>query len=186
MREPKLITVLRHTLLVVFVVISVYPRSTCSRSRCARGTSLRSTDLAIIPADWSFHNYVALFTEQPFLRWLGNSLIRLDRRHAHRRRAGFDRRLRLQPLPLRRSPIAAGVDPHHADVPGHDAAAAALHPGGPAASARHLLRPDDLLHLDRAAVLHLADEGLLRHDSRRRSKMPPASTAAAAAPSSAA
>ena len=39
------------------------------------GNQLRSTDLSIIPADWSFHNYIAIFTEQPFLRWLGNSLL---------------------------------------------------------------------------------------------------------------
>jgi ABC-type glycerol-3-phosphate transport system permease component len=39
------------------------------------GDRLRSTDLSIIPADWSLHSYVALFTEQPFLTWLGNSLL---------------------------------------------------------------------------------------------------------------
>ena len=36
---------------------------------------MRSTDLAIIPADWTLDSYVQLFTEQPFLRWLGNSLL---------------------------------------------------------------------------------------------------------------
>ena len=32
------------------------------------GNRLRSTDLAIIPADWTLTSYKQLFTEQPFLR----------------------------------------------------------------------------------------------------------------------
>jgi arabinogalactan oligomer/maltooligosaccharide transport system permease protein len=36
---------------------------------------LRNTDLAILPADWTWDNYIRLFTEQPFLTWLANSLL---------------------------------------------------------------------------------------------------------------
>ena len=75
MREPRLITVLRHTVLLVFVAISVYPALNVLSVSLRPGNQLRSTDLSIIPADWSLHNYVALFTQQSFLRWMGNSLF---------------------------------------------------------------------------------------------------------------
>ncbi len=75
MREPKRITALRHTVLLVFVAISVYPALNVFSISLRPGNRLRSTELAIIPADWTFSSYVQLFTEQPFLRWLGNSLI---------------------------------------------------------------------------------------------------------------
>jgi arabinogalactan oligomer / maltooligosaccharide transport system permease protein len=75
MREPRLITVLRHTVLLVFVVISVYPALNVLSVSLRPGNQLRSTDLAIIPAGWSFHNYVTLFASQPFLRWVANSLF---------------------------------------------------------------------------------------------------------------
>jgi arabinogalactan oligomer/maltooligosaccharide transport system permease protein len=75
MREPKLITALRHAVLLVFVAISVYPALNVFSISLRPGNRLRSTDLAIIPADWTLSSYVQLFTDQPFLRWLGNSLI---------------------------------------------------------------------------------------------------------------
>jgi arabinogalactan oligomer/maltooligosaccharide transport system permease protein len=75
MREPKLITVLRHTLLLAFVVISVYPALNVLSVSIRPGNQLRSADLSLLPADWSFHNYVALCTKQPFLRWVANSLF---------------------------------------------------------------------------------------------------------------
>ncbi len=75
MREPRLITVLRHAFLLVFVAISVYPALNVLSVSLRPGNQLRSTDLSLIPADWSLHNYVALFTSQPFLRWTANSLF---------------------------------------------------------------------------------------------------------------
>ena len=77
MREPRYITALRHALLLVFVAISIYPALNVFSISLRPGNRLRSTDLAIIPHDWTFASYVQLFTEpeHPFLRWLGNSLI---------------------------------------------------------------------------------------------------------------
>src|SRR3990170_8913133 len=74
-REPKLITALRHLLLLAFVAISIYPALNVLSISLRPGNRLRSTDLAIIPDDWTFSSYVQLFTEQPFLRWLANSLL---------------------------------------------------------------------------------------------------------------
>src|SRR5262245_2366409 len=75
MREPKSITLIRHAVLLVFVAISIYPALNVLSVSLRPGNRLRSTDLAIIPHDWTLDNYVKLFTEQPFLRWLGNSTI---------------------------------------------------------------------------------------------------------------
>jgi arabinogalactan oligomer/maltooligosaccharide transport system permease protein len=75
MREPRAITLLRHAVLLVFVAISIYPVLNVVSISLRPGNRLRSTDLAIIPADWTLASYVQLFTEQPFLTWLGNSLV---------------------------------------------------------------------------------------------------------------
>ena len=75
MREPKHITALRHAVLLLFVAISVYPAINVFSISLRPGNRLRSTDLSIIPLDWTLESYVQLFTEQPFLRWLGNSLL---------------------------------------------------------------------------------------------------------------
>jgi arabinogalactan oligomer/maltooligosaccharide transport system permease protein len=75
MREPKWITALRHAVLLAFVAISVYPALNVLSISLRPGNRLRSTDLSIIPADWTLDSYVALFTEQPFVRWMFNSLL---------------------------------------------------------------------------------------------------------------
>ena len=75
MKEPLRITLLRHAVLLAFVAISLYPVLNVVSISLRPGDRLRSTDLAIIPADWTLDSYVKLFTEQPFLRWLRNSLV---------------------------------------------------------------------------------------------------------------
>ncbi len=75
MRDSKLIMALRHGVLLLFVVIAVYPALNVLSISLRPDNRLRSTDLAIIPADWTLNSYVQLFTQQPFLRWLWNSLI---------------------------------------------------------------------------------------------------------------
>jgi arabinogalactan oligomer/maltooligosaccharide transport system permease protein len=75
MHESKLITVLRHLVLLVFVAISVYPALNVLSISLRPDNRLRSTDLAIIPEDWTLQSYQQLFTDQPFLKWLGNSMI---------------------------------------------------------------------------------------------------------------
>ncbi len=75
MQESKVITLLRHVVLLVFVAIAVYPALNVFSISLRPDNRLRSTDLAIIPENWSFKSYEQLFTEQPFLKWLANSLI---------------------------------------------------------------------------------------------------------------
>jgi len=75
MKEPRSLTLLRHAVLILFSAIAVYPALNVLSISLRPGDRLRSTDLAIIPADWTVASYVALFTEQPFVTWLGNSLL---------------------------------------------------------------------------------------------------------------
>lgn len=75
MKEPKLISLTRHAVLLLFAAISIYPVLNVLSISLRPGNRLKSTDLSIIPDDWTFHWYVQLFTEEPFLRWLGNSLL---------------------------------------------------------------------------------------------------------------
>jgi arabinogalactan oligomer/maltooligosaccharide transport system permease protein len=75
MRESKWIAAARHAVLLLFVAISIYPALNVLSISLRPGNQLRSTDLAIIPENWTLQSYVQLFTEQPFLRWLANSLI---------------------------------------------------------------------------------------------------------------
>ena len=75
MKEPLRITLLRHAVLLLFTAIAIYPVLNVISISLRPGDRLRSCDLAIIPADWTLTSYVRLFTEQPFLRWLANSLV---------------------------------------------------------------------------------------------------------------
>jgi arabinogalactan oligomer/maltooligosaccharide transport system permease protein len=75
MKEPKHITLGRHGLLWLFAAISLYPVLNVLSISLRPGNRLQSTSLSIVPDDWTFQSYVQLFTEQPFLRWLGNSLL---------------------------------------------------------------------------------------------------------------
>ena len=75
MKEPKLLTAARHLVLLIFVAVSIYPALSVFSISLRPGDRLRSTDLSIIPENWSLHSYRELFTQQPFLTWLGNSLL---------------------------------------------------------------------------------------------------------------
>jgi len=73
--ETRPVSLLRHAVLLLFAAISVYPVLTIVSISLRPGNRLQSTDLSIIPENWSFATYAQLITEQPFLRWLGNSLL---------------------------------------------------------------------------------------------------------------
>ncbi len=75
MKESILTTLSRHLLLILFAAISIYPVLTVVSISLRPGDQLQSTDLSIIPPNWTLNAYRELFTEQPFLRWLGNSLL---------------------------------------------------------------------------------------------------------------
>ena len=75
MKEPINIRIARHAVLLCFALLAIYPALNVLSISLRPGDRLRSTDLSIIPEDWSMDSYTKLFTEQPFLTWMGNSLL---------------------------------------------------------------------------------------------------------------
>jgi arabinogalactan oligomer/maltooligosaccharide transport system permease protein len=64
-----------YAVIILFCFIAVYPILYIFTISLRPGDQLLSTSLQIIPDGATFANYVALFTETPFLRWLFNSLV---------------------------------------------------------------------------------------------------------------
>ena len=74
-RENAGVTFARHAVLLLFTFISIYPVLVVISISLRPGNQLQSTDLSLIPENWTLESYRILFTEQPFFRWLGNSLL---------------------------------------------------------------------------------------------------------------
>ena len=64
---------LSYVVLVFFVVVAVFPVMQIFTISLRPADRLLSTSLEVIPKNASFNNYIALFTERPFLLWLLNS-----------------------------------------------------------------------------------------------------------------
>ncbi|TWT48599.1 sugar ABC transporter permease [Botrimarina hoheduenensis] len=74
-REPWLLTTARHAVLLLFVAVSLWPVMDVISISLRPGDRLRSTEWQLIPENATLDSYRQLFTEQPFLRWMGNSLL---------------------------------------------------------------------------------------------------------------
>jgi arabinogalactan oligomer/maltooligosaccharide transport system permease protein len=61
--------------LIVFVAIAVYPILQVVTISLRPSDRLLSTSLEVIPENATLDNYVALFTDRPFLLWMWNSII---------------------------------------------------------------------------------------------------------------
>ena len=75
MREPRTVTAVRHLLLLAFVAIALWPVLDVAAISLRPGNRLRTLEWELIPRDATLDSYRKLLTEQPFLRWLGNSLL---------------------------------------------------------------------------------------------------------------
>jgi arabinogalactan oligomer / maltooligosaccharide transport system permease protein len=75
MHEPRLITALRHAILIVFVAIALWPVMDVVSISLRPGDRLRTTELEFIPYDWTLDSYRQLLASRDFWRWLGNSLL---------------------------------------------------------------------------------------------------------------
>lgn len=64
-----------YAVLLIFVIIAVFPIWQVFSISLRPADRLLSTTLELIPQNATFGNYVALFTERPFLLWLGNSTL---------------------------------------------------------------------------------------------------------------
>jgi arabinogalactan oligomer/maltooligosaccharide transport system permease protein len=75
MREPRYITALRHVVLLTFVALALWPVMDVVAISLRPGDRLRTTEWELIPKNATLQSYKELFTDQPFLRWMGNSLL---------------------------------------------------------------------------------------------------------------
>jgi arabinogalactan oligomer/maltooligosaccharide transport system permease protein len=75
MREPRLITVLRHIVVLAFVAIALWPVLDVVAISLRPGNRLRTTEFELIPYDWTTDSYRQLLTSAEFWGWLGNSLL---------------------------------------------------------------------------------------------------------------
>jgi len=64
-----------YGILGFFSLFAIYPILIVFSISLRPGDRLLSKSLAIIPENFTFQSYIDLFTEQPFLRWMANSLI---------------------------------------------------------------------------------------------------------------
>lgn len=79
MRKPRDLSLTgkigAYSVLTLFTLFAVYPILRVFTISIRPGDRLLSKSLAIIPDDATLDTYVRLFTQEPFLAWLGNSLV---------------------------------------------------------------------------------------------------------------
>ncbi|RQW08979.1 ABC transporter permease subunit, partial [candidate division KSB1 bacterium] len=79
MRKPRDLSAVgklsAYSVLSVCTLFAIYPILCVIAISLRPGDRLLSKSLALIPADATLSTYVKLFTEEPFLQWMGNSLI---------------------------------------------------------------------------------------------------------------
>lgn len=64
-----------YAILLIFLAWSIYPILRVITISIRPGDNLLNESLAIIPENWTFDNYIKLFTEHAFLRWMWNSIL---------------------------------------------------------------------------------------------------------------
>lgn len=73
-RHDRWLTLLYHILLVIAVCIALFPVLFIVQAALRPGQSLYSTQLVLWPSDATWDNFIYMFTQEPLLTWLGNSL----------------------------------------------------------------------------------------------------------------
>lgn len=68
------ITLLYHALLVMAVGMALFPVLFILQAALRPGQALYSTQLVLWPSDATWDNFIYMFTQEPLLTWLGNSL----------------------------------------------------------------------------------------------------------------
>ncbi|NLP08794.1 ABC transporter permease subunit [bacterium] len=79
MRKPRELSLAgkfgAYAVLIVFTLFAIYPILQVISISLRPGDRLLSKSLAIIPPDATLSTYTRLFTQEPFLRWLANSVV---------------------------------------------------------------------------------------------------------------
>jgi len=64
-----------YFILTVFSLFAIYPVLNVLSISIRPGDRLLSKSLALIPENWTLNTYIQLFTDEPFLQWMLNSLV---------------------------------------------------------------------------------------------------------------
>jgi arabinogalactan oligomer/maltooligosaccharide transport system permease protein len=64
-----------YGILILFCLFAIYPVLNVISISLRPGDKLLSKSLALIPDNWTLNSYVQLFTDEPFLQWMLNSVI---------------------------------------------------------------------------------------------------------------
>jgi len=79
MRRPRDLTlkgkIAAYIILTIFTLFAIYPILVVITISLRPGDRLLSKSLALIPDNATIESYVRLFTTEPFLLWLGNSML---------------------------------------------------------------------------------------------------------------
>lgn len=67
--------ILIYSALLLAVAWSIYPILRVITISIRPGDNLLTESLSIIPADWTFDNYIKLFSDHPFGTWIWNSIL---------------------------------------------------------------------------------------------------------------
>jgi arabinogalactan oligomer / maltooligosaccharide transport system permease protein len=74
-KKKILLSAVTHAVLVLFAIVAVYPVLQVVTISLRPSDKLLSTSLEIIPENATLNSYVKLFTGQPFLLWVRNSVL---------------------------------------------------------------------------------------------------------------
>ncbi len=64
-----------YFILIIFSLFAIYPVLNVISISIRPGDKLLSKSLALIPDNWTLNTYIQLFTDEPFLQWMLNSII---------------------------------------------------------------------------------------------------------------
>jgi arabinogalactan oligomer/maltooligosaccharide transport system permease protein len=64
-----------YGILIAFCIFAIYPVLNVISISIRPGDKLLSKSLALIPDNWTLSTYVQLFTDEPFLQWMLNSVV---------------------------------------------------------------------------------------------------------------
>ncbi|MCF7808390.1 MAG: sugar ABC transporter permease [Candidatus Marinimicrobia bacterium] len=64
-----------YSLLLMAVAWSIYPILRVITISIRPGDNLLNESLTVIPDDWTFENYIRIFTDHPMLKWIWNSIL---------------------------------------------------------------------------------------------------------------
>lgn len=72
--RDRWLSLLYHVVLIIAVGIALFPVFFILQAAFRPGQSLYSTRLVLWPGDATWNNFIYMFTQEPLLTWLGNSL----------------------------------------------------------------------------------------------------------------